>query len=103
MREYHYASGAVDRELTAALHVLDAPILRDRVAEHVDVAGRGIDFQAILEEPWSNGERSLIEMACSIWGRSEIADGRLSDLLHGIDRESFVRVLEAIQVRRADV
>jgi hypothetical protein len=92
-----------DRELAATLHVLDAPTLHQRTQRHVDTAKRTIDFEAMLAEPWSPGERALIDVACSLWGRPDIADGRLSDVLYRIDRDSYERVLDAIQLRRGDV
>src|SRR4051794_23244206 len=92
----------LDSELAATLHVLDAPSLYQRTACHVDTAARAIDFEAKLAEPWSAGERILIEAACSLWGRPDIADGRLSDLMHRLDRDGYQRVLQAIQIRRGD-
>src|SRR3954453_17002101 len=96
------AVAAGDRELAATLHLLAAPSLGRRAARHIDVDGRGIDFEAMLAEPWSAGERVLIEVACSLWGRPDIADGRVTDLLYRIDRDNYERVLAAMQMRRGD-
>ena len=86
-----------DRELAATLHVLQAPALTGRVEQHIYLAERGIDFAALLEQPWSDGERALIETACTLWGRTA---ARLSALLFALDDPHFERVLDAIQIRR---
>ncbi len=91
---------ARDRELAATLHVLAAPSLAGRVETHVDLAERGIDFQALLEQPWSAGEQALIEIACTLWGHTDIADARLADLVFTLDDPHHERVLQAIQIRR---
>jgi hypothetical protein len=90
----------VDRELASALHVLSAPMLQGRVECHVDTATRSINFAALLDQPWSTSERAMIEVACSLWGRPDVADARLSSVLHAMDDGNFARVVEAMLIRR---
>lgn len=91
---------SVDRELTATLHALAAPFLRGRVERFIDAESRGIDFEAMLAEPWSTTERAMIEVACTLWGREDIADARLSPVLYSMDSGNFERVIEAMRMRR---
>src|SRR4051794_27921752 len=84
-----------DRELAAALHALAAPILRGRVEAHVDVDGRGIDFATLLEQPWPCGERTMIELACTLRRAERIADARVSPIVHTLHEEN-TRALEAV-------
>ena len=90
----------VGRELAAALHVLAAPFVRRRAAPHFDLQRGTIDFGALLAQPWSSSERALIETACTLAGREDIADARLAPLLYVLDDENFERVIEAIRIRR---
>jgi hypothetical protein len=90
-----------DYEFAATLYALDAPFLRGRVERFVNVADRGIDFAAMLyDQPWSTTERAMIEVACTLWGREDIADARLSPVLYSMDGGNFDRVLVAMQIRR---
>ena len=88
-----------DHELAATLHVLAAPVLQGRVERHVDVTERQIDFDALLQEPWSSSEHAMIELACTLFGRSDLADARVRDLVRGLDDQHFDRALQAIRVR----
>jgi hypothetical protein len=90
----------VDRELAAALHALSAPMLSGRVERHIDAATRSINFPALLDQPWSTSERAMIEIACTLWGREDVADARLSPVLYSMDDANFERVLEAMRIRR---
>jgi hypothetical protein len=90
----------VDREFAAALHALSAPLLSRRVEPHIDAATRSIDFPALLDQPWSTSERAMIETACTLWGREDIADARLSPVLYSMDEANFERVIEAMRIRR---
>src|SRR4051794_27345008 len=89
-----------DRELAATLHALAAPMLRERVEPYIDRERRAINFPALLDQPWSHGERAMIEVACTLWGREDIAEASLSPVLYVMDDENFARVLEAILIRR---
>jgi hypothetical protein len=90
----------VDRELAATLHALSAPMLSRRVDRHIDHATREINFPALLDQPWSTSERAMIEIACTLWGREDIADARLSPVLYSMDDGNFERVIEAMRIRR---
>jgi hypothetical protein len=94
------SADSADRELAAALHALAAPMLRARVEPYVNRADRAIDFPALLARPWSTTERAMIEVACTLWGREDLADARLSPLLYAMDDANFVRVIEAMLIRR---
>ena len=89
-----------DPELAAALHALSAPFLRGRVERFIDVEARGIDFAALLAQSWSTSERAMIEVACTLWGREDLADARLSPVLFSMDGANFDRVVEAMRIRR---
>jgi hypothetical protein len=75
---HHGSANPIDRELAAALHALAAPFLRGRVEQFIDVESRGIDFPALLKQPWSTTERAMIEVGCTPWRHLDIADARLS-------------------------
>ena len=88
-----------DRALAATLHVLAAPVLEGRAERYIDVTERRIDFDALLQEPWSRSEQAMIELACTLWRRSDLADARVRDLVRGLDDHNFDRALQAIRVR----
>jgi hypothetical protein len=94
-----------DREFAAALFALAAPFLRGSVERFIDVDGRGIDFPGMLkgEGGWSTTERAMIEVACTLWGREDIADARLSPLLYSMDGGNFRRVVDAMHMRRGEL
>src|SRR4051812_24056692 len=80
-----------DRELAATVHALNAPMLRGRVEPYINLAERAIDFPALLEMAWSHGERAMLEIACTLWGRIDLADATLSSVLYTLDDENFAR------------
>jgi hypothetical protein len=92
-----------DREFAAALYALSAPFLRGRVERFINVAGHGIDFPSMLDDCWSSTERAMIEVACTLWGREDIADARLSPVLYSMDGGNFRRVLTAMRLRRGEL
>ena len=89
-----------DLEFAATLHALAAPFLHGRVEHYIDLDGRAIDFPGLLNASWSTTERAMIEIACTLWGREDIADARLSPVLYSMDSGNFRRVVEAMRVRR---
>src|SRR4051794_31744547 len=89
-----------DRELAATLHALAAPMLRRRVEPYIDRERRAIDFPALLDQPWSDAERAMLEVACTLWGREDIADARLSPVLYVMDDDNLARGIEAMLIRR---
>jgi hypothetical protein len=42
----------------------------------------------------------VIEVACTLWGREDIADARLSPVLYSTDHAKFERVIKAMRIRR---
>src|SRR3954469_4862058 len=89
-----------DRELAATLHALAAPMLRQRVEPYIDRERRAINFPALLDQPWSHGERAMLEVACTLWGREDLADASLSPVLYVLDDDNLARLLEAMLIRR---
>jgi hypothetical protein len=81
----------------AALHVFDHPILRGRVDAFVDIASEYVDPE-ILREPWSSGERLLIEVALSLSSSEQTVS--LGDVFACLDDRSAKRVFEAIEIFR---
>ena len=94
------AIAANDPAFAAALYALAAAFLRGRVERFIDVDGRGIDFPALLKQGWSTTERAMIEVACTLWGREDIAEASLSPILYSMDGGNFDRVIAAMQIRR---
>src|SRR3954449_9574353 len=82
------------------LHALAVPMLRGRVEPYIDRERRAINFPALLDQPWSDRERAMLGVACTLWGREDIADARLSPVLHVMDDDNLARVIEAILIRR---
>src|SRR3954451_22716282 len=89
-----------DREMAATLHALAAPMLRQRVEPYIDRERRAIHFPAVLDQPWSDGERAMLEVDCTLWGRENIADARLSPVLYVLDDDNLARVIERSEERR---
>ncbi|MEU4576051.1 hypothetical protein [Nonomuraea sp. NPDC023979] len=58
----------------AALAVLLAdPIVHtDRFVRHADASG--VDWDPLLDEPWSSSEEFLLRVAAGLWGRRTTAD-----------------------------
>src|SRR4051794_26773563 len=100
LTEHFWLLDARDRKLAAAPHAPANPILRGREAAHVDVAGRPVDFAALLAQPWPRGERAMVELACTLRGGEEIAEARVSPLLHTPDEQHLTRAREAILIPR---
>lgn len=83
-----------DKEWAAALHILTCGLLANtaKVWDHVivlerpngDICLHGLDFPAMLNEPWSSGERVLVTAAGAIFNGSVKCDlrdlGVLSDV-----------------------
>lgn len=86
-------------EFESACHVLSSHAIVDRTAPHVDVDRRSIDWEAIHEESrmWSRGERVLFSIAIELYTADA---GTISDAVLHLDDENFMRVLEAMKIRR---
>jgi hypothetical protein len=93
-----------DSAWRAALHLLTAdPFAHDRrVWAHVDLDQGLIDFDAILAESWSSGERRLLGAAASLFG-AEYPAGLvdLTELAGGVDDTNWRLLLGALALRRA--
>jgi hypothetical protein len=93
-----------DSAWRAALHLLTAdPFAHDRrVWAHVDLDQGLIDFDAILAESWSSGERRLLGAAASLFG-AEYPAGLvdLTELAGGVDDTNWRLLLRALALRRA--
>jgi hypothetical protein len=93
-----------DSAWQAALHLLTAdPFAHDRrVWAHVDLDQGLIDFDAILAESWSSGERRLLGAAASLFG-AEYPAGLvdLTELAGGVDDSNWRLLLGALALRRA--
>jgi hypothetical protein len=93
-----------DSAWRAALHLLTAdPFAHDRrVWARVDLDQGLIDFDAILAESWSSGERRLLGAAASLFG-TEYPAGLvdLTELAGGVDDTNWRLLLGALALRRA--
>ena len=70
-------------EFAAALHVLEAPVFAHRFDNCIDRGDQSIAWEPILEEPVSDGERVLVDLALCLWtGRGEMTVNTLLSDLH---------------------
>lgn len=65
-----------DRELWAVLIALEP--LDSRKWDYLDLRHRTFQAEQMLEEPWSSGERALIEVAQSLWNAGRVDLGYLA-------------------------
>lgn len=83
-----------DRELCAVLIALEP--LDDRKWDFLDLARRTFDANGMLAEPWSSGERVLIEVAASLWDTGRVDLGYVASAMGG---RHFQAVVDALAVR----
>lgn len=83
-----------DRELLAVLVALEP--LDDRKWDYVDLTGRTFDADGMLAEPWSSGERVLVEVAASLWDTGKVDLGYIASAMGG---RHFQAVVDALAVR----
>lgn len=89
-------------EWRAALHLLEAPALREKdVLRFVDFESRRINVLALLDRArsWSAGEELLIKAACALFNGAAVAD--LGELVRRLDDSNVVRIIEAVRIFRA--
>lgn len=86
--------GVDDRELWAVLVALQP--LDDRKWRYVDLVRRTFDADAMLAQPWSSGERVLIEVAASLWNTGTVDLGYIACALG--DRH-LQAVIDAVAIR----
>jgi hypothetical protein len=87
-------SAGVDRELLAVLVALEP--LDDRKWDYLDLRQRTFHSERMLEEPWSSGERTLIDVAASLWNTGTVDLGYIACALGGRHLQA---VLDATAVR----
>lgn len=63
-------SAGVDRELLAVLVALEP--LDDRKWDYLNLRERTFHSDRMLQEPWSSGERTLIDVAASLWNTGTV-------------------------------
>lgn len=83
-----------DRELLAVLVALEP--LDDRKWDYLDLTGRTFDAEGMLDEPWSSGERVLVEVAASLWDTGKVDLGYIAS---GMGGRHFQAVVDALAVR----
>jgi len=83
-----------DRELWAVLVALEP--LDDRKWNYVDLTRRTFDAERCLEEPWSSGERVLVEVAASLWNSGRVDLGYIACAMGGRHLQA---VVDAVAIR----
>ena len=83
-----------DRELLAVLVALEP--LDDRKWAYLDVERRTFDADGMREQPWSSGERVLIDVAASLWDTGRVDLGYIASAVGG---RHFQAVIDAVAVR----
>lgn len=87
-------NAGVDRELLAVVVALEP--LDDRKWDYFNLLERTFHSDRMLEEPWSSGERVLIDVAASLWNTGTVDLGYIACALG--DRH-LQAVLDATAVR----
>ena len=64
----------------------------------VDLDDHSIDFEKMLEKPWSGGERLLLEAAASLFNPDYMVS--LWDLAVKLDNRNLAVLIKAIQMMR---
>jgi hypothetical protein len=83
-----------DRELWAVLVALGP--LDARKWRYVDVNRRTFDAERCLAQPWSSGERALVEVAASLWDSGTVDLGYIACAVGG---QHFQAVVDALAIR----
>jgi hypothetical protein len=83
-----------DRELWAVLVALEP--LDDRKWRYLDLTRRTFDADGLLAEPWSSGERVLVEVAASLWDTGLVDLGYIACAIGG---RHFQAIIDALAVR----
>ena len=94
---YKYLSDPCAGEYRAAYHIFTSRFADDpRVWSHVR-QGDGIDFDAILANGFSGGDRRLLKLADMLWGGC--AEYNIGDVLMHLDDNNLRIALEALELR----
>lgn len=80
-----------DRELWAVLVALDP--LDDRKWDYLDLTRRTFDAEGLLRQPWSSGERVLVEVAASLWNTGKVDLGYIASAMGGRHLQAIVDAL----------
>jgi hypothetical protein len=83
-----------DRELWAVLVALEP--LDDRKWDYLDLTRRTFDAEGLLSQPWSSGERVLVEVAASLWNTGKVDLGYIASAMGG---RHFQAIVDAVAVR----
>jgi hypothetical protein len=83
-----------DRELWAVLVALEP--LDARKWNYVDLTRRTFDAERCLQEPWSSGERVLVEVAASLWNSGTVDLGYIACAMGGRHLQA---VVDAVAIR----
>lgn len=83
-----------DGELLAVLVALDP--LDDRKWHYLNLERRTFDAAGMLDQPWSSGERVLVEVAASLWDTGKVDLGYIAS---GMGGRHFQAVVDALAVR----
>jgi hypothetical protein len=83
-----------DRELWAVLVALEP--LDGRKWRYLNLERRTFDSDAMLDQPWSSGERALVEVAASLWNEGKVDLGYIACALG--DRH-LQAVIDAVAIR----
>ena len=87
-------SAGVDRELLAVLVALEP--LDDRKWDYLNLRERTFLSDRMLQEPWSSGERILVDVAASLWNTGTVDLGYIACALSGPHLQA---VIDATAVR----
>ena len=87
-------SPGVDRELLAVLVAVEP--LDDRKWDYLNLRERTFHADRMLQEPWSSGERALIDVAASLWKTRTVDLGYIATALGGRHRQA---VIDATDIR----
>ncbi len=85
---------SADRELWAVLVALEP--LDDRKGRYLDLQRRTFDAEGLLAQPWSSGERVLVEVAASLWNDGKVDLGYIACAIGG---RHFQAIIDALAVR----
>lgn len=83
-----------DREVLAVLVALEP--LDDRKWAYLDLGRRTFEADAMLDQPWSSGERALIQVAASLWNTGTVDLGYIATALGGRHLQA---ILDATAIR----
>jgi len=84
----------------AVRHILTSPRIAERTAPHIHEDEFGWYPILVEAETMSSGESLLVEVAYDLWHGN--GDARVWELQRLLDRSSFDRVVEALELSRGE-